>query len=65
MPLKNAYVRVVDGQGEHGSIFTKLSLGATLFAVGLEIISTCDVAKDTVKHVISQYWSDCCHVVYF
>lgn len=40
--------RVVDGQGPHGSIFTKVSLGATLFAVGLEIVSTCDIAKDTV-----------------
>jgi hypothetical protein len=41
--------RIVAGQGQYGGMFMKLSLGATLFAVGLEIISTCDFAQETIE----------------
>lgn len=41
--------RTVVGYGEKGAYFQKVSLFATLFAVGLEIISTCQFASETAE----------------
>lgn len=41
--------RIVVGHGDQGVYFQKISLSATLFAVALEIISTCQFAEETAE----------------
>lgn len=65
LPNSTTLQRLVNGHGTRGVIFQTISVLATLFAVALEVVSTCEFASSTAAARDTVFILETCVVVWF